>query len=620
MRSQKNKDEKEEVEAAEHAPVVELAQLSKPCPWYGCSDGSGSIFSRREPVKQQQLARVDARIALAQKILSASSRADGKGKDKRKAVVEKEKSSAEPSVAPAEKKVAKTGKPAAAPVQKEAAAVNQALHLAHGYGTTNAYTAKPLRAPKNQYYGGDHSHHGSDLPVGRHEGVVRGDMPHSNDVKSSAYDFDGPTSFDSVPLAESSTFASRVAAHQPAGDGKLEYSTFKGSLLAAWRKFEHGLGKCMQAEATLDPSLKDYSCSDVSTGIDYLRGCMKRHDFGLSQLSQVAAKPTWWQGIFGKTGDSEGAWGALPKLLAMSRQLSPEDYQQVYSVLTSNAVFSAMWRMENLHTRCVTTGSAYRPEGLTRRNEVRRMDAEIKSMSRSLSRDYPGTEAQRIGEARIQGAFKGAPWEYNAVQRGSARNYWPNVMGEWPLDGTRANLPGGEYYGPETGYEPAPVTPHEATRNELPRWRVPMSDGPNPAGVTGTYGDYIMQQPRAKLTGKGPGFPTKVNGKAVNPRHPRPYQVQSGGLTPYAQHYTWVGPGPYDYVPLASPASLRNGYTYPSTLWPMAGKGCVEDRECGARSVCGSAGICVEWDTSVEPYRVPAQGGSWPTDASPDWV
>lgn len=613
-------DDVKEHKGAKLAPVVQLAQ--QPCPWYGCPDGSDSVFERRREAKQQQhqaqqlmLAKAeDAKLAMAKKILAHPVKA---AKTAKAAPVKTAKASAVNIAEAAPVKAVKAAKinAKAAPVKQ------QSLHLAHGYGTTNAFPARPLNAKKNQYYGRDHSHSGSSLPTTSHGGVVKGKMPYSNDVKKDVYDMDRPTSFDSIPLAEDSSFASKVAAHQPAGDGHLAYSEFKGSLLAAWRKYEHGLSQCMEAEATLDPSLKDYACGDVKTGLGYLQGCMQRHDFGLASLAQADAKPTWWRGMFGQEGRKSGAWGALPKLLSMSRQLSPEDYAEVYGVLSRNAVFAAMWRMENLQTRCATTGSAYRPDGLKRRNEIKRIDDEIKSMSRSLSRDYPGTEEMRVGEARVQGRLKGSPWEYNAVQRGSVRNYWPNVMSKWPQDGSEANLPNGEYYGPETAYDPAPVFPHQAARGELPSWRTPMYDGDNPAGITGTYGDYVMQQPRAKLDGgKGSGFPLNVNGRKVSPGHARPYEVQSGGLSGYAQHYTWVGPGPYDYVPLASPDALRQGYSYPSTLWPKAGRQCVEDRECGARSVCGTAAICVEWDQGMQPYRAPAQGGSWPTDVTPDWV
>lgn len=63
-------------------------------------------------------------------------------------------------------------------------------------------------------------------------------------------------------------------------------------------------------------------------------------------------------------------------------------------------------------------------------------------------------------------------------------------------DNTKPNLFTGEYYGKENGWKPTVLNPASVPRHELPRWRVPMGDGPNPAGPTGTYGDYIMVQVR----------------------------------------------------------------------------------------------------------------------------
>ena len=37
--------------------------------------------------------------------------------------------------------------------------------LAHGFGTTNAFTADPITAPHDQFYGGEHRFYGADRPV-----------------------------------------------------------------------------------------------------------------------------------------------------------------------------------------------------------------------------------------------------------------------------------------------------------------------------------------------------------------------------------------------------------------------------------------------------------------------
>ncbi len=361
----KQAPEKEEGDKAlpQQLTQVSAKKNAKPCPWYGCADGSNSIFQPAASVKGKQ----------------------------------------------------------------------QSLHLAHGFGTTNAYTAKPLNAAKNQYYAGDHSYFGSERPVTSHEGVVNGKEAYSNDMQP-AYDLTSPTSFDSVPLAEPSSFLSRVAKDQPQGDGKLEYNEYRFTTLSNWRKYEHGLSKCMQAEATLDPTLKDYSCSDIQIGLKYLKDCMQHHSFGMQSLEQSTKDETLpWQAFPTKPQPDRdsGAWGVLPELIQQSYELDPEDYHVVYSVLSNSAVFTALWRMENLHIRCVSTGSAQVPEELSRANQVRAIDREIYNIDRSLKRDLPGTPSMQIGEARLQGAFRGTPWEHAAVQRGAVRNYWAHVASTW---------------------------------------------------------------------------------------------------------------------------------------------------------------------------------------------
>ncbi len=360
-------------DASQQQQLHEVSAKQTPCPWYGCPDGSHANFLPASVLKAKQ-----QQLKLKQQQLK------------------------------------------------------QKLHLAHGYGTTNAYTAKPLNAPENQYFAGDHTFHGSERPVTSQAGTVNGKEAYSNDMQP-AYDLDGPTSFDSVPLAEPTSFLSRVAKDQPQGDGKLEYNEYRFTVLSSWRKYEHGLSKCMQAEATLDPSLKDYSCMDVQVGIKYLKDCMEHHSFGLQSLDQTATEqPLPWQAFPQESSSSSaksegGAWGVLPSLIQQSYSLDPEDYHTVYKVLSSSAVFTALWRMENLHIRCIYTGSTHVPEEVSRANQIRGIDREIYNIDRSLKHDYPGTPSMRIAEARLQGAFRGMPWEHNAITRGAVRNYWAHV-------------------------------------------------------------------------------------------------------------------------------------------------------------------------------------------------
>ena len=159
-----------------------LAQVSSgadPCPWYGCADGSHADFSDHP----QSLKVVKSKPTETKK---------------------------------PEKHVAKA---------KSQVGQNQNL-LAHGYGTSNAFTVHPLTAEKNQFYGGSPKHFGSSRPVTSRSGFVDGSQAYSTDM-APAYDQDDLTSFDSLPLASPSSPESRIALAQPAGDGTLSQNIFR---------------------------------------------------------------------------------------------------------------------------------------------------------------------------------------------------------------------------------------------------------------------------------------------------------------------------------------------------------------------------------------------------------
>ena len=499
------------------------ASVKDPCPWYGCADGSDSSMAWKKKEKLQAAAQILKQQQEQQRKMDATTDLNAKT----------EQLLGFPTVE--------------SPTQKL---------LAHGYGTTNSFQADPITAAHDQFYGGDHHYYGSDLPVfARGEGAhaarntkshVKAHEAYAADGKRAVYDLDEPHSFDSVPLASPSSFLSRVEANYPSGydtahptsPGKLQAKLFRGQVLADWRKYEHGLTKCMEAEATVEPNLHDYSCRDVSTGLSYLQSCMQNHKFGLESVSGAPQLAQTGGGA------SEGAWGALPKLVEMTYQLHPKDYQTVHQVLSNSAVFGALWNMERLHARCAATGSAVRYR--TRGSRVRQIDSEVKYLDRLLKWWYPGTPEQQKGEAIIQGAYKGLPWEHASQARGAARNYWTYTNSKYPDASAYPNLPSEkQFYGPETGYMAADWLPADKDREGLPRWRVPAGGDEsvqNPAGRVGSLGDYTMQQPRSKLQTDDAvaGFPVTVNGKFVDPANPRPWQADKGAYNPWTGYF-WTG-------------------------------------------------------------------------------
>jgi len=576
---------------AHHRPAV----AKDPCPWYGCADGSDSSMAWKKREK----------VLAAQAKLKQRKRAQRRMDQVTDLNAKTEELLGFPNVE--------------SPTQKL---------LSHGYGTTNAFKADPITTPHDQFYGGDHHFYGSDLPVfargeGSHEARatkshVKAHEAYAVDGKTKVYDFDEPHSFDSVPLASPSSFLSRVEAHYPNGyntahptsPGKLQAKVFRGQVLADWRKYEHGLTSCMEAEATIDPTLKDYSCQDVSTGLSYLQSCMQNHEFGLESVGDAA-------------GSKKGAWGALPQLVQMTYQLHPKDYKTVHQVLSNSAVFDTLWNMERLHARCAATGSAVKYR--TRGSRVRQIDSEIKYLDRLLKWWNPGTPEMQKGEAIIQGAYRGLPWEHDSQARGAARNYWTYSNSKNADSSAYPNLPAeNQFYGPETGYYAEDWEPEKKTRAGLPRWRVPAGGDKsiaNPAGEVGSLGDYTMQQPRAKLEADAPGFPVVVNGQFVDPANPRPWQADKGAYNPWTGYF-WTGPGKYDAVPEAHPLTqYTTGYNYPTTVKPEVVRPCEEDVNCPASEVCSTGGFCRAWENG-ERWYVPANGGIWRTDSgvAESWV
>jgi len=433
----------------------------------------------------------------------------------------------------------------------------QAL-FAHGFGTTNRFQAQPLSASKNQ----DRHVYGSDAEAG--------DVGH-------------PTSFDSIPLASPSTFMSRVAAYEPSGVSseervRLDREVYRGQVLAAWRKYEHGLQQCMEAESTIDPTLKDYSCKDVSKGFKYLRDCMQNHNFGLQDVGGVKLK---------FVGD-EKAWSALPKLVQYTYTLPTKDYEKVYNVLSQSAIFGTLWNMERLHARCAATGSTEAP-GPSRAAVISSIDRDVRGYDEAMRRLMPGTPTQQRGYDIMHNGYNGMVWHYPGVARGVSRGYWKI---------------------PSSSREVAP----SASRASLPYWR-------EVAGNQPTLGGLRRVQPRARLNPDTAGpaaFPTRVNGKRVHPANPRPWQASKGAPDPWTGYY-WTGPGKFDIVPESHPVTQAiSGYNYPTTAKPAAGLLCVEDVECPQMSVCSSAGFCRAWGGD-DVWHVPAQHGLWPANSSPDW-
>jgi hypothetical protein len=179
----------------------------------------------------------------------------------------------------------------------------------------------------------------------------------------------------------------------------------------------------------------------------------------------------------------------------------------------------------------------------------RALDAE-KTMSANLVDSAVSGVTASFGEM-----YSDADWPGAGRWRAPDKNLKTDTF-EWPLPprtgkhvddidmdlelGARQRMMLRRVEGPETGYYAQPG------RAGLPRWRVPAGgDGTimNPAGNVGSLGDYIIQQPRAKLvTTKWPAqFPVRVNGKFVDPRNPRPWQADKElTYNPWAGYY-WSG-------------------------------------------------------------------------------
>jgi len=427
---------------------------------------------------------------------------------------------------PAAKPTAAAKAPARPQALAQAGPVRAQQLLAHGFGTTYAWQATANPNPRNVYFGGDYTFYGGEKPVTHVAGKVSGKEAYAVNMDP-ANDIDNPTSFDSVPLAEPSSFASRVARSQPGGGASgalLEDNLYRERVLVAWRKYEHGLTKCMKAEATIDPTLEDTSCEDVAKGLTLLRACMENHDFGLEELEDPAS-----------LDGGERAWSVLPQLVQLTLRLKDPDYKQVYHVLHSNAVFSALWNMEHLHSRCAAVGNTM----VAPTSAAGKVDGES-SFLRSMMPSWAPAAAEEAAEGEGEGESESEE-EDTAVEQ-------------------------------EAPEEAAAGSPLAGLRDRLPRWRVPEADGPNPAAPTGTLGDYTMGQPRARLTpdDETPSrFPVSVNGRAVLPEDPRPWQRRSGSIEPFTG-YAWTGPGRYDFAPESAPdVRARSGYDYPTTVAPL---------------------------------------------------
>ena len=424
--------------------ALQSAAATDPCPWYGCADGSDSLqaWNKRErrhaakskmaktkdedtgkkeatpasrtgettqehggrtaaPLNPPRQARRKAKDARSTTPQASGSRVVQQATQEQAKALRRVREMRRVALAQRILGARKDGRRKHEATRKKDAtrahgASTQQL-LAHGFGTTNAFTADPITAPHDQFYGGEHRFYGADRPViaragegsaaGASAPQVRAHEAFAADGKTAVYDINEPHSFDSVPLASPSSFAARVEAHFPDGydaahatsTGKLQAKLFRGQVLADWRKYEHGLTQCMEAEATIDPNLKDYSCADVATGLEYLQSCMQNHRFGLASLTdRTVLGPLALQragmGAPAPAVDSHGAWGALPRLIQLTYQLHPQDYEAVHRVLSNSAVFGALWNMERLHARCAATGSAvmYR----TRGDRVRQIDNE----------------------------------------------------------------------------------------------------------------------------------------------------------------------------------------------------------------------------------------------------
>jgi hypothetical protein len=169
--------------------TLKLAQLDAPCPWYGCADGSHADFSEHVTAPQAH-----------KKSLASHKKAMAVVQPKRKRKNE----------------------------NKSGDGKKQNL-LAHGYGTSNTFTAKPLSVEKNQFYGGSSKFYGSTRPVTSRAGFVDGSQAYSVDM-APAHDLKDATSFDSLPLASPSSRESRIALAQPAGDGSLAQNLFRYEL------------------------------------------------------------------------------------------------------------------------------------------------------------------------------------------------------------------------------------------------------------------------------------------------------------------------------------------------------------------------------------------------------
>ena len=160
--------------------LTEVDSNSRPCPWYGCADGSHADFSERKTSHVSEFKTPHPKEP--------------------KRIVPQE--------------------------HHDKIKHNLPKLLAHGYGTSNSFTAKPLTSEKNQFYGGSPRFYGSSRPVTSASGFVDGSQAYSVDM-APAYDMSDPTSFDSIPLASPSSPESRVSLAQPAGDGTLTQNIFR---------------------------------------------------------------------------------------------------------------------------------------------------------------------------------------------------------------------------------------------------------------------------------------------------------------------------------------------------------------------------------------------------------
>mmetsp|Transcript_80768 Transcript_80768/g.216569 ORF Transcript_80768/g.216569 Transcript_80768/m.216569 type:complete len:324 (+) Transcript_80768:19-990(+) len=186
-----------------HVSTPSLRSSHSPCPWYGCPDGSNADFSDHS-----------TKVKSHTNILSAQT-----------SVTEKSASVVHPKVEPSTKSTKvilnpekATSKPEKVTLVPKAQDAKNTKLLAHGFGTSNIISdaGKPALS----------------LP--------------SAAESNPSYDHDHPTSFDEIPLADAHSKETRIALHQPAGDGALLQNMYRFQTLSGWRSYEHGLSQCMQ--------------------------------------------------------------------------------------------------------------------------------------------------------------------------------------------------------------------------------------------------------------------------------------------------------------------------------------------------------------------------------------